>query len=170
MAAVGLDNAVFWTFLIFMRRYIPVIGGAIAGLAAAAVRPGAVRDLLAGHHPVRGRCRLILFVVGNVIQPRMQGDNQNIDPIVVLLALAFWGAIWGVTGMFLSTPLTVMAMVILAEFQGSRWIAVLLSGDGDPYPDNDPHDAHKDPPKPTRRRQTKPPRPKARKAARPKPA
>ena len=52
--------------------------------------------------------------------------------MVVLLALAFWGAIWGVAGMFLSTPLTVMAMVILAQFKGTEWIAILLSGDGDP--------------------------------------
>ncbi len=34
--------------------------------------------------------------------------------------------------MFLSTPLTVMAMVILAQFDGTRWIAVLLSADGEP--------------------------------------
>jgi hypothetical protein len=34
--------------------------------------------------------------------------------------------------MFLSTPLTVAAMVILAQFEGSRWIAILLSEDGDP--------------------------------------
>ena len=50
----------------------------------------------------------------------------------VLLALAFWGAIWGLAGMFLSTPLTVMAMVILAQFPGTRWMAVLLSADGEP--------------------------------------
>ena len=36
----------------------------------------------------------------------------------------------------LSTPLAVMAMAVLAEFQGSRWMAVLLSGDGEPYADN----------------------------------
>ena len=77
--------------------------------------------------------QVILFVVGNFIQPRMQGDNQNIDPVVVLLALAFWGKLWGVVGMFLSTPLAVMAMAILAEFKGSRWMAILLSGDGEPY-------------------------------------
>jgi predicted PurR-regulated permease PerM len=65
----------------------------------------------------------------------MQGDNQNIDPVVVLLSLAFWGKVWGVVGMFLSTPLAVMAMAILAEFRGSRWMAILLSGDGQPYAD-----------------------------------
>ncbi len=34
--------------------------------------------------------------------------------------------------MFLSTPLTVTGITILAQFPGSRWIAVLMSGDGDP--------------------------------------
>ena len=39
--------------------------------------------------------------------------------------------------MFLSTPLAVMAMAVLAEFRGSRWMAILLSGDGEPYADED---------------------------------
>jgi hypothetical protein len=34
--------------------------------------------------------------------------------------------------MFLSTPLAVMVMIILAEFNGSRWIAILMSENGDP--------------------------------------
>ncbi|WP_395944220.1 AI-2E family transporter [Brevundimonas sp.] len=134
MRAVGLQNAEFWTFVIFIVGFIPVLGGAVAGLAPplfALVQfpsywPALI--LLIG-------LQAILFIVGNLIQPRMQGDNQNIDPVVVLLALAFWGKLWGVVGMFLSTPLAVMAMAILAEFQGSRWMAVLLSGDGEPYAD-----------------------------------
>lgn len=134
MRAVGLQNAEFWTFVIFIVGFIPVLGGAVAGLAPplfALVQfpsywPALI--LLVG-------LQSILFIVGNLVQPRMQGDNQNIDPVVVLLALAFWGKLWGVAGMFLSTPLAVMAMAILAEFQGSRWMAILLSGDGEPYAD-----------------------------------
>ncbi len=136
MRAVGLQNAEFWTFVIFIVGFIPVLGGAVAGLAPplfALVQfptywPALI--LLVG-------LQSILFVVGNFIQPRMQGDNQNIDPVVVLLSLALWGKLWGVVGMFLSTPLAVMAMAILAEFKGSRWMAVLLSGDGQPYADED---------------------------------
>ncbi|MCS6626332.1 AI-2E family transporter [Roseibacterium beibuensis] len=136
MRAVGLPNAEFWTFVIFVVGFIPVLGGAVAGLAPplfALVQfetywQAAV--LLAG-------LQTILFISGNVIQPRMQGDNQNIDPVVVLLSLAFWGKVWGVVGMFLSTPLAVMAMAVLAEFKGSRWMAILLSGDGEPYADEE---------------------------------
>ncbi|WP_332655776.1 AI-2E family transporter [Brevundimonas sp.] len=153
MRAVGLQNAEFWTFVIFVVGFIPVLGGAVAGLAPplfALVQfesywPAAI--LLIG-------LQSILFISGNIIQPRMQGDNQNIDPVVVLLALAFWGKVWGVVGMFLSTPLAVMAMAILAEFQGSRWMAILLSGDGEPYADADGEPA-------SPRRRVNPPQPKA---------
>jgi hypothetical protein len=50
-----------------------------------------------------------------------------------------------------------MAMAILAEFRGSRWIAVLLSGDGRPYEDEEPE--HVPPAK--RPSRVKPPRPAA---------
>ena len=136
MKAVGLQNAEFWTFVIFVVGFIPVLGGAVGGLApplfALVQFPTYWQAivLLVG-------LQTVLFIVGNMVQPRMQGDNQNIDPVAVLLSLALFGKMWGVVGMFLSTPLAVMAMAILAEFQGSRWMAVLLSGDGKPYADEE---------------------------------
>jgi predicted PurR-regulated permease PerM len=133
MAAVGLHNAAFWAFIIFLLSYIPILGGAIAGLGpplfALAQFPTYWQAIV-----LVVAIQVVLFVVGNIVLPRMQAESQNVDPVVVLLSLAFWGALWGVPGAFLSTPLTVMAMAILAEFKGTRWIAVLLSQDGEPYP------------------------------------
>jgi predicted PurR-regulated permease PerM len=131
MMLVGLDNALFWAFLVFIVNYIPIVG-AIAAIGLPALFAvvqfdgfGRAGILLAG-------LWMITFVVGNIMLPRMQGESLNMDPLIVLLSLAFWGAIWGLTGMFLSTPLTVLTMAILAEFDGSRWIAILLSANGDP--------------------------------------
>jgi predicted PurR-regulated permease PerM len=131
MMVVGLQNATFWAFLIFIVNYVPIVGAVAAiilpplfGLAQFDGYGSAIL-LLAG---LWG----ITFVVGSILLPRMQGDSLNLDPLVLLLSLAFWGALWGLTGMFLSTPLTVLAMAILAQFDGSRWIAILLSADGDP--------------------------------------
>jgi predicted PurR-regulated permease PerM len=134
MRAVGLPNAEFWTFVIFVVGFIPVLGGAVAGLAPPLFALVQFETYWQAVVLLVG-LQTILFISGNAIQPRMQGDNQNIDPVVVLLSLAFWGKVWGVVGMFLSTPLAVMAMAILAEFKGSRWMAILLSGDGEPYAD-----------------------------------
>lgn len=154
MRAVGLQNAEFWTFVIFVVGFIPVLGGAVAGL----VPPLFALVQFESYWPaliLLIGLQTILFISGNLIQPRMQGDNQNIDPVVVLLSLAFWGKVWGVVGMFLSTPLAVMAMAILAEFKGSRWMAILLSGDGEPYADAEAE-------KPPAQRRVNPPQPKDR--------
>jgi predicted PurR-regulated permease PerM len=132
MMLVGLDNAMFWAFLIFIAAYIPILGGAIGcilpPLFALVQFPQTFWPALI----LFVALEIIYFVVGNVILPRMQGDTLNMDPTVVLLSLAVWGALWGVTGMFLSTPLTVAVMLVLAQFDGTRWIAILLSEDGDP--------------------------------------
>ena len=131
MRLVHLHNAVFWTFLIFIFAYVPIIGGAIGILLPpifALVQFGAhwqAAALLAGAEAIH-------FAVGNFIAPRMQGVSLNVDPVVVVLSLAFWGAIWGVPGMFLSTPLTVVAIVVLIQFPSTRWLAVMLSRDGNP--------------------------------------
>lgn len=131
MAAVGLDGATFLAVLIFLACYIPILGAAL-GVVVAPVfalmqfttlwQPVLLYGVLQGLH----------FVVGNIIAPRMQGRSLNMDPLVVLLSLAFWGWMWGVAGMFLSTPLTVIVMVICARFPASRWVAVMLSADGRP--------------------------------------
>jgi predicted PurR-regulated permease PerM len=131
MFAVGLHDSLFWAFLIFLAVYIPVAGGVFAGVAPPLF--ALVQFDGYGHAVVLFiALQAVGVVIGNVVYPRMQGRSLNIDPVIVLLSLAFWSAIWGLTGAFLSTPLTVMVMVILAQFDGSRWISVILSADGDP--------------------------------------
>jgi AI-2 transport protein TqsA len=136
MWATGLTHVPFWCAIIFLANYIPAIGAAIGVLFPAAFGllefDGIWRALV-----LVGGLEAIHFAVSHVVQPRMQGKSLNVDPIVVLLALAFWGVLWGVVGAFLSTPLVVMAMAILAEFRGTRPLAVLLSSDGKPYADLD---------------------------------
>jgi predicted PurR-regulated permease PerM len=132
MAAVGLNNAVFWAFLIFLAVYIPVIGGTFAGIAPplfALMQFGSYWPAII----LLVALQAIGIIIGNVVYPRMQGRSLNIDPVMILLSLAFWGTLWGVTGMFLSTPLTILVMVVLAQFDGTRWVAILLSADGDPH-------------------------------------
>ncbi|WP_426010053.1 AI-2E family transporter [Caulobacter sp. DWR2-3-1b2] len=134
MAAVGLSHIPFWCLIIFLTNYIPAIGAAVGVLFPAVFGLVEVQDIWRGVILLVG-LEAIHFAVSHVVQPRMQGRSLNLDPIVVLLALAFWGFLWGVTGAFLSTPLAVMTMAILAEFSGTRPLAVLMSSDGKPYED-----------------------------------
>jgi AI-2 transport protein TqsA len=131
MMLIGMESAFFWAFLIFVASYIPIIGGFV-GIALPPVFALVQFDEWWRAAVLLVVLQVVQFVVGNVVQPRMQGQSLNLDPVVVLLALALWGALWGVPGMFLSTPLTVVMMIILAQFRSSRWLAILLSGNGRP--------------------------------------
>ena len=131
MFAVGLDNAWFWTILLFLLCFIPMIGVTVGSIVPALFAllqfeswwPAAV---------IFGGIQAVAFIVGNFIYPRLQAETQNINPIATLLALSFWGSLWGLTGAFLAVPLTLMVMMAFAYFDRTRWIAVLLSDDGKP--------------------------------------
>jgi len=64
------------------------------------------------------------------LEPRLLGNSLNISPFVIILSLVLWGLIWGVVGMLLCVPLTVIMIIVMAEFPTTRGIAVLLSRNG----------------------------------------
>lgn len=127
---VGVDFAAFWGFVIFLLNYIPTIGsmlGILLPTLLAVVQFATLGPVLA---VVIGG-GLTQFLIGNVIEPRLMGTSLNISPLVVLISLAVWGSIWGLAGMFLSVPLTMIAMIIFSHFAPTRPIAIILSGNGE---------------------------------------
>jgi AI-2 transport protein TqsA len=131
MAFVGLDNILFWTVVFFLLTFIPQLGVTIGSIAPALFAllqfPTTWQAVL-----IFAVIQLVAFIVGNLIYPRMQADTQNIDPIATILALSFWTLLWGIPGAFLAVPMTLMLMMIFAQFDGTRWIAAVLSNDGKP--------------------------------------
>ena len=131
MAMVGLASAPLLAFIIFLTSYIPVVGPFL-GVIIPPVVGLAQFEGLAQPLILLVALQAINFAVNNVIVPRMQSDRLNLDPIVVLLSLGFWTWLWGMPGAFLSTPLTALVMAVTAEIPSVRWVAILLSKDGEP--------------------------------------
>lgn len=129
--ALGVPSPIFWAFVIFVTSYVPIVGG-IVGVFLPVLFAVAVLGEFGTPLLLLGGLQLIQVLIGNVLQPRMQSQSLNIDPVVVLLSLGIWGLLLGPVGALLSTPLTVTAMVILAQFPRTRWMAILLSGDARP--------------------------------------
>lgn len=129
MKSVGLDFAEFWALLIFFLNFIPNIGAIVA--TAFPVLLALIQfDNWLPFVIISSGIMMIQFIVGNILEPRFLSKSLNLSPLVILFALAFWGSIWGVLGMFLSVPITVMMMIIFAHFDKTRPIAILLSQDG----------------------------------------
>jgi predicted PurR-regulated permease PerM len=135
MAVLGLENALFWALVIFILNYIPIVGGLAAIVLPVAF--GLVQfETLTPIIILTGGLFAAQFIIGNTIQPKMMGDSMNLSALVVILSLTLWYAMWGGVGAFLSAPLTVIIMIVLAQFPTTRWIAVLLSADGNPDMDD----------------------------------
>ena len=129
MALVGVDFAVFWAFLIFLLNFIPNIGSIVATIFPALLALLQF-DTLTPFLIILLGVGAVQVVVGNMVEPRLMGDSLNISPLVVILALSLWGAIWGIAGMVLSVPITVVIMIIFAQFPNTRPLAILLSKEG----------------------------------------
>lgn len=131
-----VDAPIFWAFLIFILNYIPTVGSLIATTFPAIFAMLQFGELMPGIW-VLIIVGAIQLIVGNYIDPKLTGDSLNVSPLIVILGLAFWGAVWGIIGMFLSVPITVMLIIILSEIPGTRAIAILLTKDGSIAKDHD---------------------------------
>lgn len=138
MVAVGLDNAMFWTIVLLLLSFIPILGVTVGSIVPALFALLQFESWWQAA-AIFGVIQVAAFIVGNLIYPRMQAKTQNIDPVATLLSLAFWGYLWGIAGAFLAVPMTLIVMLACSHFPNARWFAVLLSHDGRvPTPDEKP--------------------------------
>ncbi|TVQ36082.1 MAG: AI-2E family transporter [Geminicoccaceae bacterium] len=124
-----INYATFWALIIFLLNYIPNIGSILA------VTFPTLLTLVQFGDPyitltVGSILAALQFTIGNIVEPRLMGSSLNLSPFVIILSLATWGSIWGIAGMFLCVPLTMILLILLSQFPQTRPIAVLLSGNG----------------------------------------
>lgn len=120
-----VDFALFWGFLAFSFNFIPTVGSFIATLPA----------VLLGIIQIESGPIVILFILlliatqivfGNILEPNLVGKSFAINTVFVILSLVFWGYLWGVVGMILSTPILVLTKAILDQFPDYQIISRLM--------------------------------------------
>ncbi|GAB5540404.1 MAG: AI-2E family transporter [Sandaracinaceae bacterium] len=126
---IGLELWWLWGLLNFLLNYIPTLGSFLGVLPPALFAlvqfNGDWMMVLAAIGVVGG----VQLVMGNWVDPLLQGKALSLSPLVVLFAVTFWGWVWGVAGALIGVPLTVLVALVCAESPRTRWIAVLLAGD-----------------------------------------
>lgn len=123
----GIDFIVVWFLLAALLSFLPTIGSVIAGGLAAAfaflqLDPGTAAIVAIG-------VLAIEQVTGNYVDPRLQGRQLSVSPLISLFMLLVWGWIWGVAGALLALPITVLLMIVFARFPPLVPLALLLSGE-----------------------------------------
>jgi AI-2 transport protein TqsA len=126
---IGMELAGVFGVLTFLLNFIPSIGAIIATLLPipiAVVEFGDTPSLIILVVVVP---TVIHNIMGNFIEPKLMGSGLDLHPVTILLALSFWGLLWGVVGMLLAAPITAALRIVLMQFETLRPVANLLAGD-----------------------------------------
>ena len=108
----GLELAAAWGGLAFLLNYIPFLGPFVATVFPA---------LFAFVQYESWQAALAIFLVLNFIQvifgcymePRLAGNALSLSPLMVMVAVFFWGLVWGIPGTFIGVPLLITVMTAL---------------------------------------------------------
>ncbi|MDJ0950282.1 MAG: AI-2E family transporter [Alphaproteobacteria bacterium] len=130
LVAVGVDFAILWAFVVFLLGFIPTIG-TLLSIIFPSVLALLQFDTLTPFLIVIACLTPVQLLLHNWIEPHFMGSSLNLSPLVIVMGLAISTAIWGIIGAVLCVPIMVIAGIILAQFPGTRWIAIAMSSDGD---------------------------------------
>jgi AI-2 transport protein TqsA len=124
----GIPLAMVFGLLAFLLNFIPNIGPLVMCVLPLPLIFLDPRLSIASMVVAAIMMWLIQFVSGSVIEPKIMGSSFNLHPVVILLTLLLWGVVWGLPGMFLSTPITAALRIVMDRFAYTRPLARLLAG------------------------------------------
>ena len=121
----GIDLWFTWALLTFILNYVPYIGSLIA----------TVPPLLLGFVTLSPGAWFIMLILlvsnqqlwGSIIETKWAGRALDISPVLLLLTTAYSYWVWGILGMVLVVPFTVIFKIVLENIEATRPIAILLA-------------------------------------------
>jgi len=124
-----IDLLLVWAMLAFLMNYIPTLGSMVAGLLP--ILYAFLQKDFGTAFGVGAGILIIEQLMGNYVDPVVQGKQLSVSSLIVLVSLLFWGWLWGIAGALLAMPITISVIVICAHIAPLRSVAVLLSDEAD---------------------------------------
>lgn len=122
---IGVPNAMFFSLVTLVMRFVPFIGSALSALLpllmAFAVSPDWSLVLWTG-----ALFLAVELITSNVIEPWFYGQRTGLSSLSIIVAAMFWTWLWGPMGLIMATPLTVCLVVLGNHLPSMRVFSVLL--------------------------------------------
>jgi predicted PurR-regulated permease PerM len=126
LSLVGLEFAVVWGLIQFILNFIPNLGSIATGVVVSLFaliqfwpEPGPVIIVVAVMLGAN-------MIIGNILDPKIVGDNLGLSTLVVMISLVIWGWLWGFAGAILAVPMTVIIKIVCENFPFLEPVSILL--------------------------------------------
>jgi len=133
LALIGVPNALLWGTLAGLSNYIPYLGAAatvvMIGIVTLATFDGTQATILAC-----GGFLLLDLIKGHLVCPLVLGRRLPLNTVAILLSLLFWGWVWGIMGVIIAVPLTVMIQIVCSHTERFRGVGIVLGNWGAQHP------------------------------------
>ena len=133
---VRQDFALVWGFFAFVMNFIPTFGSIFSWALTTLF---AVLQFYPAPAPIVFMAvwvAAVNIILGNIIEPRVAGQNLGISPFIILVSLSLWGWMWGFVGMIIAVPVMVIIKIVCENFTLLHPVAIFLG--------NKPQDAAHD--------------------------
>ncbi len=126
LTLIGMDFPIVWGIVSFILNFIPNIGSIAAG---GGVTLFALVQFWPAPGPVIAAFSIMVgvnMILGNIVEPRIQGYNLGLSPFVILVSLLAWGWLWGFTGLVLAVPMTVIVKIVCENVPVLEPVSILM--------------------------------------------
>lgn len=123
---IGVDFSIIHGFLAFIANFIPNFGSIFSCILTSIF---ALLQFWPSPLPIILTIVLMVgtnMIIGNFIEPRIQGKNLGLSPFVIIASLSLWGWIWGFVGMIIAVPLMVIFKIICENVSILNPISVIM--------------------------------------------
>jgi predicted PurR-regulated permease PerM len=134
LSLLGVERAILWGMLAALLRYVPYLGVWIAILPPILLSLAQFEGWWQPSLVIALYVVLELFTV-NLLEPRLFGQSMGVSEVALLVAAAFWAWMWGPVGLVLSSPLTVVLVVLGKYVPHLEFLDVLLGDEPPLEPD-----------------------------------
>ena len=122
-ALFSLNYAALLGLLVGFSVIVPYIGAALVTIPVVVVayfQFGVTPDF----YWVVGAYLLIQVLDGNVLVPLLFSEAVNLHPVAIVIAVLFFGGLWGLWGVFFAIPLATLVNAILSAWPSTDSLAV----------------------------------------------
>lgn len=114
-AFLGLNYAALLALLVGLSVIIPYIGATLVTIPVVAVA-FFQWGIGPSFYWVLGAYGVIQLLDGNVLVPLLFSEAVNLHPVAIIVAVLFFGGIWGVWGVFFAIPLATLVSAIVSAW------------------------------------------------------